>query len=116
MYVHPVGTVSVPDAARDAGLTYRQVSHWVALGAVKPAYGTGGSGSRYRFTIRQVDHLRQIGVLYRLLGGIDVIGLTTDFIRRVWDSLEETGQFRYTEGPLVISLPWPPDAVLPEGA
>jgi hypothetical protein len=105
-----MSTVSVPDAARSAGLSYRQVSHWVALGAIKPALGTGGSGHPYRFTETQAEHLRQIGSVYRLLERMEV-DPTVDFVRSVWASLEETGTFRCTEGPVVITLPWPP---LPE--
>ena len=108
-------TVSVPDAARRAGLTYRQVSHWTAVGAIDPAFGTGGSGHPYRFTERQVGHLVQIGIVYRMLEGLDVGAPEIDFIRRVWESLEDTGTFRSTEGPVVITLPWPPLPELPEG-
>lgn len=108
-------TVSTPDAAREAGLTYRQIWYWIAMKAIRPMYGNGGSGNPYRFTPSQVDHLRQIGALYRLMER-DVGGApATEFIRRVWDSLEATGTFNLEDGPVVITLPWPPD-VLPEGA
>lgn len=105
----PADSVSVPDAARRAGLSYRQVSYWVANGALRPAYGTGGSGNPYRFTEHQVWMLGQIGVVYRLLDEVDIGGPTTDFIRRVWESLGSTGQFRWDEGPVAITLPWPPE-------
>ena len=105
-------TVSTIDAAVEAGLTYRQVSYWIGIGVITPAFGTGGSGFPYRFSRRQVWSLRQIGQLYRLLEGVGPP--QTDFIGRVWDALEETGSFRWSEGPLVISLPWPPDDRLPD--
>ena len=109
-------TVSTPDAAREAGITYRQMWYWIAMKAVHPRYGTGGSGNSYRFTRRQVDHLAQIGRLYRLMERDVGGGPDTDFIRRVWDALEETGTFHYTDGPVAITLPWPPEADMPEGA
>ena len=104
------GTVSTTDAARRAGITYRQLNYWIAYKAVRPAHGNGGSGNPYRMTETQVEHLIQIGHLYRLFDRLDIGGLTIELIRRVWDSLESTGTFRYTDGPLVISLPWPADA------
>lgn len=103
-------TVSTTDAARRAGLTYRQLHYWMFHGVVKPAFGTGGSGNPYRMTERQVKILVQIGYLCQLLERLDV-GPQMEFIRRVWDALEETGTFRYTDGPLVITLPWPADAL-----
>jgi hypothetical protein len=112
-------TVSTPDAARAAGLTYRQIWYWIALKAIVPAHGTGGSGNPYRFTKRQAEHLRQVGHLYHLLEEMGANGPTTDMIRKVWTALEETGTYRYTNGPLVIELPWPPpvaDDELPAGA
>lgn len=101
-------TVSTIDAAARAELSYRQVSHWIAVGALTPAHGTGGSGNPYRFTEAQVGHLVQLGILCRMFRDLELFGPTTEFIRRVWESLEATGQFRWTEGPLVIQLPWPP--------
>jgi len=109
----PTDSMSIPEASRRAELTYRQVSYWVAVGAIKPASGTGGSGNPYRFTERQAWMLGQIGVVYRLLEELDIGGPTTEFIRRVWDSLESTGQFHFTDGPLVITLPWPPEGAEP---
>jgi hypothetical protein len=100
------GTVSTLDAGRDAGLSYRQVSYWIAAGAVTPMYGNGGSGFPYRFTLAQAEHLRQIGILHRMLEPVG--GTTVEFIGRVWASLESTGAFRFEDGPVVISLPWPP--------
>ena len=108
------GTVSTTEAARTAGVTYRQLNYWIAMKAVWPAYGNGGSGNPYRMTPRQVQILTQIGILYRHLERLDVGQPQIEFIGRVWDSLERTGTFRYTEGPVVITLPWPPDAVIPE--
>ena len=111
------GTVSTPDAARAAGLTYRQIWYWIALKAIVPQYGTGGSGNPYRFTKTQAGHLVQIGHLYRLLEKLGANGPSTDLIRKVWTALEDTGTYRYTDGPLVIELPWPPpDEELPAGA
>lgn len=110
----PAGTVSTLHAAARAGLTYRQVSHWIALGALKPAYGSGGSGNPFRFSEPQVETLVQIGILCRLFRELELFGPTTDFIKRVWEALETTGSFRYTTGPLVIQLPWPPEPE-PEG-
>ena len=111
------GTVSTTDAARRAGVTYRQLNYWIATKAVYPAHGNGGSGNPYRMTERQVQHLCQIGILYRLFTELDIAGPTVEFIGRVWDSLEATGSFRCTHGPLVIQLPWPPDTeLLPAGA
>jgi hypothetical protein len=107
-------TVSTIDAAAQAGLTYRQVSHWIAVGALTPAHGSGGSGSRYRFTTTQVEHLRQIAIVWRLLDQLDVGDIQTDFVRRIWVALETTGTFTYTEGPLVIKLPWAPEDEEPE--
>jgi hypothetical protein len=113
---HLRDTVSTTDAAREAGLSYRQVSYWIAMKAITPVHGNGGSGSRYRFTVRQAEHLVQIGRLYRLLEALDGRGPQTDFIRRVWNSLEATGTFRYDNGPIVITLPWPPETELLAGA
>lgn len=110
------GTVSTTDAARRAGLTYRQLNYWIALGGIRPAYGTGGSGNPYRLTERQVEILVQIGRFHRLLSQLEVGTPTIDFIRRVWDSLEATGTFRYTDGPLVINLPWPSDDLTPDAS
>lgn len=110
------GTVSTTDAARRAGVTYRQLNYWIALGAIKPAVGNGGSGNPYRMTERQVEHLEQIGHLYWLFNKLDMRGPQIEFIKRVWESLERTGTFTHTDGPLVITLPWPPAAELPAGA
>lgn len=104
-------TVSTTDAARRAGMTYRQLHYWIANKAVKPAFGTGGSGCPYRMTERQVKILIQLGHLNQLLGRLDVGTPQIEFIRRVWDALEEDGHWRYTDGPLVITLPWPADAL-----
>ncbi len=109
-------TVSTTDAARKAGVTYRQLNYWIALGAIKPAVGNGGSGNPYRLSPAQVEILVQIGHLHRLLGQLKLNGLNVDLIRRVWDALETTGSFRYTDGPLEITLPWPPPAEVPAGA
>jgi MerR HTH family regulatory protein len=104
------GTVSTTDAARRAGVTYRQLNYWIALGAIKPAVGNGGSGNPYRMTEAQVQHLIQIGHLHRLFDRLGAAGPTVEFIRRVWDSLERTGTYRLDDGPLAITLPWPADA------
>ncbi len=110
------GTVSTTDAARRAGVTYRQLNYWIALKAIYPAYGNGGSGYPYRMTERQVQHLIQIGHLYRLFIKLHMGGPKVEMIRRVWDSLERTGTFTHTDGPLAITLPWPPEAALQTGA
>jgi hypothetical protein len=107
---HPKGTVSTVDAARSAGLTYRQVSYWIAHGVITPAYGNGGSGTRYRFTEHQAEILRQIGLVHRVFGSQDVVVLS-DLVRRIWDALSATGEFRCYEGPLSLCLPWPHDAL-----
>ena len=109
-------TVSTTDATREAGLTYRQVSYWIAMKAVTPAFGNGGSGFPYRFTRRQVEHLTQIGDLYRRLDRDVGGGPTTEFIKRVWKALESDGEFRLDDGPVAITLPWPPHTMLPESA
>ena len=101
------GTVSTTDAARRAGVTYRQLNYWISMRAVYPAYGNGGSGNPYRMTERQVQHLIQIGHLHRLFERLDIAGPTVEFIGRVWDSLERTGTYRLDDGPLAITLPWP---------
>lgn len=103
--------VSTPDAARTAGLSYRQVNYWIAVHAIRPAFGSGGSGIPYGFTKRQVEILRQISVLYHQFENTGRLGLHTDFIRRVWDALESTGEFHCADGPVVITLPWPADAL-----
>ena len=103
--------VSTPDAARTAGLSYRQVNYWIAVHAIRPAFGSGGSGIPYGFTPRQVEILRQIGHVYRHFESAGGLGMQTDFIRRVWDALESTGEFHYADGPVVITLPWPSDAL-----
>lgn len=107
---HPPGTVSVPDAARVAGLTYRQVSYWIAHGTIIPAHGNGGSGCPYRFTPRQVEILRQIGTVHRVFEDNDMV-VRSDLIQRIWDALSATGKFRCYEGPLSLRLPWPSDAL-----
>jgi MerR HTH family regulatory protein len=108
------GTVSTTDAARRAGVTYRQLNYWIALGAIKPAVGNGGSGNPYRMTERQVEILVQVGHLHRWLGQLKVGSPNVELIRRVWESLENTGSFRYTDGPLEITLPWPAGTILPD--
>jgi len=78
------------------------------MNAIRPAFGNGGSGHPYRFTARQVWMLTQIAHVQRLLASVSG-GPTTEFVGRIWDSLEETGTFRETDGPVVITLPWPPE-------
>jgi hypothetical protein len=41
-------------------------------------------------------------------------GPSVELIGKVWRSLEETGSYRYVDGPLVIELPWPPETAASE--
>ena len=87
---HQAGTVSTIDAAREAGITYRQMWYWIAMKAVNADVREPvGRGNPYRFTRRQADHLSRSGVLYRLLERSGTGAPTTEFIGRVWDRLEE---------------------------
>lgn len=62
-------TFSAIETARLAGCTYRQLDYWTRVGYVEPNVGARGSGSRRRFTgrdvavVRAVTKLRDMGVV-----------------------------------------------------
>lgn len=61
-------TFSAVETCRLAGCTYRQLDYWTRVGYVEPTIGAHGSGSRRRFTgrdvavVRAVARLREMGV------------------------------------------------------
>lgn len=61
--VEPGTVVNTATAAAVAGVTERQVNHWVASGYVVPHYRGAGSGDRHRFSLSDVRVLWAIGAL-----------------------------------------------------
>lgn len=61
-------------AARAAGISYRQLDYWVRIGLVRPARGARGSGSQRRFAHRDVLLLAAVAELMRLGGGSEAAG------------------------------------------
>lgn len=59
------------EAARAAGITYRQLDAWVRIGAIAPSGAAQGQGSRRRWADLDVDRLIVLGRLARLLGEMD---------------------------------------------
>lgn len=59
------------EAARLAGITFRQLDYWVRVGSVEPAYPARGSGSHRRWSDVDVDCLLILGRVCRLLGDMD---------------------------------------------
>lgn len=55
-----VGTVA---AAASAGVSYRQLHHWIACGYIDAVEGPDGSGSRIRLTLDEVFVVRVMGRL-----------------------------------------------------
>lgn len=84
-------------AAKQAGITYRQLHYWVTVGAVVPVLVGCGSGSRTYWTPLQVEHLRAIGLVRQHLdvlsggggpAGGGVTGVEASSLRPIWDALE----------------------------
>lgn len=74
------------DAAREAGITYRQLDYWCRAGVIVPARVTDwhdnpsradrsnpGTGRSRRFSSRQVAVLRACGRLAKLCAGVEVL-------------------------------------------
>lgn len=54
------------EAAKAAGVTYRQLDYWLRTGAVKPtAEAQPGSGNPRRFAADEVQALIEVAAMYR---------------------------------------------------
>ena len=62
-------TMSAPQAAKRAGVTYRQVDHWCSMGLVKVVGGdaTPGSGHERRIPTTELPRIRTLGRVSRAL-------------------------------------------------
>ena len=54
---------SSQEACRLAGISYRQLDHWVRRGIIRPTQSGRGSGSARRWSAPEVAHLRVVGEL-----------------------------------------------------
>jgi len=54
---------SAPDAARIAGITYRQIDYWARTDLIRPANEATGSGTRRGYSYRDLVDLRIVGAM-----------------------------------------------------
>lgn len=64
---------STPDVCRMARVTFRQLDYWSRVGAIEPVRAATGSGSKRRWTGKQVRDVAMIGRLRELGVGLDAI-------------------------------------------
>ncbi len=76
------GLHSSKEAARLAGISYRQLDHWTRLGVVKPEQEASGSGTARRWSGRQVVELRVIAGLRKAGVSMQRIGRAVGWLRR----------------------------------
>lgn len=66
-------TFSTPDAARMAGVSFRQLDYWSRVGVIVPETPAAGSGSARQFTGTQVRNIAMIGRLRELGVSLEAI-------------------------------------------
>jgi hypothetical protein len=86
---------STREACGAAGLTYRQVDHWVRSGAVWPSIAAAGKGTSRQWSVADVERLARIaGVIHRAEhAGLSVSVAT---ITVIWDTLAAGGAWSVT--------------------
>jgi hypothetical protein len=103
----PCGTIppmwSGPEAARIAGITYRQLNYWARTGLVRPSiHDAQGSGDHRRYDNDDVRCLAAVNALDRILGGATFPrGAATELVARI--RANQLGLF--TLGPGVVLHP-----------
>lgn len=94
-------TVSSHMAAELAGVTYRQVDHWCRSGYIAPAVVARRSGSRRRFSERDIDMLRVFGRISRFVNAEKgVAGDLGRFLRRTAEALADPAD----DGPMFLVI------------
>ena len=88
-------------AARDAGVTIRQLNHWTACGYVHPtvAPGRGHGGRRLRWSVGDIDRAELLGVFSRTL-------VHRDLLADLAKVAEDGTTFDQTDGDYVVSVAW----------
>jgi hypothetical protein len=77
---------STREACGAAGLTYRQVDHWVRSGAVWPSIAAAGRGTSRSWSMADIERLARIaGVVHRAEQAGLVVGLAA--VEAIWDQL-----------------------------
>lgn len=77
---------STHEACGAAGLTYRQVDHWVRQGAVFPSVPARGKGSERSWTVADVERLARVaGVVRRAEQAGLTVGLAA--VTAMWDAM-----------------------------
>lgn len=76
-----------PEAAEIAGITERQIAHWIKIGVAHPTRSASGSGSQIGWSREDVAKLATIGRLARL----SVSGKGGGLPRGMWTILDEPG-------------------------
>jgi hypothetical protein len=77
------GLVGAGEAARAAGVTYRQLDYWTRTGSFTPTVAVTGSGRHRRFSREDVVVLRGLGRVSVSLGGGPSGGLLAEAERQI---------------------------------
>ena len=73
-------SVGIASAGKEAGVTYRQLDHYVRQGYLKPAH-EGGSGRQREWTRAELD-------VARVMGRLTAVGLRLETAHRIARSRE----------------------------
>lgn len=97
--------VGTPEAARQAGLSFRQLDYWARNGVITPTIAEAdGQGTRRAWNTQDVRMLAAIGRVAADLQAVGRVDMTVELVDRLWSALNAHAHVVLTYGSVSISV------------
>ena len=96
--------ISTTEACHLTGLTYRVLDYWVRVHAVVPTEPSYSSGIPRIWSEDDVEILRALAYVQQDLTELDIPGMPSDLVKRLWKELQRSPVAHIQTGTVTIKV------------